>query len=86
MYESLIPALMMKLGLIGMLVWGLFVLALVICAVKAMWKKPVKFWCWIGTAMAFAMAVQTNPFLFTFAGFSLMTYLTLYITDPQEES
>ena len=86
MYECLIPALMMKFGILGMLVWGLFVLALVFFTWKALWKKPLQFWCWIGTALAFAMAVQTNPFLFTFAGFSLMTYLALYITDPQEES
>ena len=32
------------------------------------------------------MAVQTNPFLFTFAGFSLMLYLLLYLTGAQEES
>ena len=85
MYESLIPALMMKLGIVGMLAWGVFVLALVIFAVKAMWKKPVKFWCWISTALAFAMAVQTNPFLFTFAGFSMMLYLLLFITGTKEE-
>ena len=85
MYESLIPALLMKLGLAGMLVWGIFVLALVAFAVKAMWKKPVKFWCWIGMAMGYAMAVQTNPFLFTFAGFSMMLFLLLYITGAQEE-
>ena len=86
MYESLIPALLMKLGIVGMLCWGIFVLALVVFAVKALWKKPLHFWCWIGTALAFAMAVQTNPFLFTFAGFSLMLYLPLYIAGVQEES
>jgi hypothetical protein len=84
MYESLLPAMLMKLGLAGMLVWGIFVLALVVFATKAMWKKPVKFWCWIGTALAYAMAVQTNPFLFTFAGISLMLYLLLFIVDQQE--
>ena len=86
MYESLIPALLMKLGIVGMLVWGIFVLALVVFAIKALWKKPLHFWCWIGTALSFAMAVQTNPFLFTFAGFSLMLYLPLYIIGVQEES
>ena len=85
MYENLLPAMLMKLGLVGMLGWGLFVLALVIFAVKAMGKKPVRFWCWLGTALAYAMAVQTNPFLFTFAGISLMLYLLLYLTGTQEE-
>ena len=86
MYESLIPAMLMKLGLAGMAVWGIFVIALVVFAIKFMWKKPVKFWCWIGTALAYAMAVQTNPFLFTFAGMSLMLYLLLYIVDQQEDT
>ncbi len=36
-------------------------------------------------AIAYAMAVQTNPFLFTFAGFSLMLYLLLFIIAPSEE-
>lgn len=86
MYESLLPAMLMKLGLAGLLVWGIFVVALVVFAVKAMWKKPIKFWCWIGTALAYAMAVQTNPFLFTFAGISLILYLLLFIVDQQEEA
>jgi hypothetical protein len=30
--------------------------------------------------------VQTNPFLFTFAGFSLMLYLLLCITGTKEEN
>ena len=84
MYESLLPAMLMKLGLAGLLAWGIFVIALVVFAVKAMWKKPIKFWCWIGTALAYAMAVQTNPFLFTFAGISLMLYLLVFIADQQE--
>lgn len=85
MYESLIPALIMKLGLLGMLGWGVFVLALVVFAVKRLWKQPVRFWCWIGTALAYAMAVQTNPFLFTFAGMSLMLYLLLPIAEAKED-
>ena len=85
MYESLLPSLLMKLGLVGLFGWGVFVMALVVFAVKSLWKKPVRFWCWIGTAIAYAMAVQTNPFLFTFAGFSLMLYLLLFIIAPSEE-
>lgn len=84
MYESLIPALTMKLGLLGMLGWGIFVLALVVYAVKRLWKTPVRFWCWLGTALAYAMAVQTNPFLFTFSGMSLMLYLLLPIAETKE--
>ena len=85
LYESLIPAMFMKLGIAGLLGWGVFVLAMVVFAVKYMWKTPVRFWCWIGTALAYAMAVQTNPFLFTFAGISLMLYLLLILADAQED-
>lgn len=86
MYENLLPALLMKLGLVGLLCWGMFVVALVVFAVKRLWNTPVTFWCWIGTALAYAMAVQTNPFLFTFAGMSLMLYLLLFLTGTPEES
>ena len=85
MYESLLAALLMKLGLVGLLGWGVFVVALVIFAVKALWKQPVAFWCWLGVALAYAMAVQTNPFLFTFAGISLMLYLLLQIAGAKPE-
>lgn len=85
MYESLLPAMLMKLGVVGLLAWGIFVAALVVFAVKAMWKRPIKFWCWLGTALAYAMAVQTNPFLFTFAGISLMLYLLIFINAAQNE-
>lgn len=83
MYESLIPALLLKLGLVGLFGWGVFVAALVYFAFKTMWKKPLKFWCWIGTGLAYAMAVQTNPFLFTFPGFSIMLMLTLSIAAEE---
>lgn len=83
MYESLIPALLLKLGVIGLAGWGAFVAAMVYFAFKALWKKPLKFWCWIGTGLAYGMAVQTNPFLFTFPGFSIMLMLMLSITAEE---
>jgi prepilin signal peptidase PulO-like enzyme (type II secretory pathway) len=48
-----------------------------------MWKKPLNFWCWIGIGLAYGMAVQTNPFLFTFPGFSIMLILTLSIAAEE---
>ena len=83
MYENLIPSLLMKLGLVGMFGWGVFVVALVYFALKAMRKKPLQFWCWIGIGLAFAMAVQTNPFLFTIPGFSIFVYLSLSIVAEE---
>ena len=83
MYESLIPALLLKIGLVGLLGWGAFVAAMVYFAAKAMWKKPLKFWCWIGIGLAYGMAVQTNPFLFTFPGLSIMLYLSLSISAEE---
>ena len=83
MYESLIPALLMKIGLVGLFGWGAFVAAMVYFAVKTMWKKSLKFWCWIGIGLAYGMAVQTNPFLFTFPGLSIMLMLTLSIAAEE---
>lgn len=80
MYEYTLPALLMKIGIVGLAGWLIFIAALVIYAWRSMWK-PLRshFLLWLACAMAFGLAVQTNPFLFTFAGFSVLLYLCLEI-------
>lgn len=78
MYESTLPALIMKLGCIGCLIWVVFIVGVTVSACVAFWNNNHNdlFW-WIGMAFSYALAVQTNPFLFTFAGFSFLLYLLL---------
>ena len=80
MYESTLPALMMKLGIVGCLVWVIFIGGTTIFAVSRFWKeKKENAFYWLGLALSYAMAVQTNPFLFTFAGFSMLLYLLVSV-------
>lgn len=76
MYETTLPALIMKLGIVGCLIWVALIVAATVSAGKAFWKEKRTdvFW-WLGMALSYALAVQTNPFLFTFTGFSILLYL-----------
>ncbi len=80
MYESTLPALVMKLGIIGCLVWIIFIGGTTIFAVGSFWKeKREDVFYWLGFAISYALAVQTNPLLFTFAGFSMLLYLLVCV-------
>lgn len=76
MYESTFMALLMKIGLFGCLFWLALIAAATVTACCVFWKgkRSDVFW-WLGTAIAYALAVQTNPFLFTFSGISNLLYL-----------
>ncbi len=82
MYESTLPALMMKLGIVGMLMWLIFICGATISAVLTFKKeKKENLFCWLAIALSYAMAVQTNPFLFTFAGISMLLYLLIAVQN-----
>ena len=80
MYESTLPALMMKLGIVGCLVWVIFIAGATVFAVGLFWKERREdVFYWLGLAISYALAVQTNPFLFTFAGMSVLLYLLVSV-------
>ena len=82
MYETTLLALMMKLGIVGALVWVVFIVSAVVSSAGFFWKRNRSdlFW-WLGLAISYGLAVQTNPFLFTFTGFSILLYLMLAIQE-----
>lgn len=85
MYESTLPALIMKIGVVGCIVWLAFILAATITTIKVFWKDDKdKLFLWLGIAISYAMAVQTNPFLFTFTGMSVLLFLLLYAQSKKE--
>jgi len=84
MYESTVPALMMKLGVLGLGFWGVFIAAVTVIACRFFWKRDrFSLFFWLGIAVSFAMAVQTNPFLFTFTGFSVLLYLLISVSEKE---
>lgn len=80
MYESTLLAILMKIGLIGCLVWVIFICGATTSAAKTFWREERdNLFYWLGLAISYAMAVQTNPFLFTFAGMSILLYLLIIL-------
>lgn len=78
MYELTFPALLMKLGILGISSWIFLIVSLIITAYKNIWTYDrFRFLIWLGTAIAFALSVQTNPFLFTFAGMSIILIICI---------
>jgi len=85
MYESTLPALVMKIGLIGCAMWVVFICgATVVAACTFRKEKRENLFMWLGIAISYAMAVQTNPFLFTFAGISILLYLLISVQEKYD--
>ena len=86
MYEYMLPAMLMKLGIVGMMGWAVFLAAMVYYAWKKMGRHDAPaFVFWLADAGGVALAVQTNPFLFTFAGISIILWLCLQIDWAEQE-
>ena len=79
MYEATIPAMLMKLGIVGILSWILLIIVMIYYAYKNKYKKKRfnEFSTWLIAGIVFALSVQTNPFLFTFCGVSIIAFLCL---------
>jgi len=76
MYESTASAMLMKLGIVGIAAWGMLIVAMIYYAFKNkyMKKQYSAFRLWLIGCIAFALSVQTNPFLFTFCGLSIILF------------
>lgn len=84
MYESTLPALLMKIGVLGCLGWLVFIALTTITSIKVSWKgNRLNAFFWLGIALSYAMAVQTNPFLFTFPGITILLYLLIIFQDKK---
>ena len=83
MYETIVPALLMKLGILGLLPWAALILCMVFLAVRyaVKNKRCFELMGWLAPCVAFFLAIQTNPFLFTFCGFSIVIYLLLELDN-----
>jgi hypothetical protein len=87
MYESTLPALMLKIGILGLGVWVLFILFVSGRAVSVLRKRDlIRLFLWLATGLSYGLAVQTNPYLFTFAGISVLLYLLISLSDKINDS
>lgn len=71
-YEMTFPALLMKQGVVGILFW---ILCIVMSVYTCFKKNSVNYSSlWLFSFMTFGIAVQTNPFIFSFTGFFVLIY------------
>ncbi|MGL5978925.1 MAG: hypothetical protein ACRCZJ_08030, partial [Erysipelotrichaceae bacterium] len=72
-YEMTLFALLMKIGVVGIGVWLGVLLTFLLSCFKQ--KSILTFANWTFLVIAFALTVQTNPFLLSFSGFTVVLYL-----------
>ncbi len=80
-YEMQLFALLMKIGILGLLIWILF---FVVQFVEMVWKKKTQWmhvFAWLFLLIAFVLCVQTNPLLISFTGMSVVLLLSLITID-----
>jgi len=76
-YEMFLPAMLMKLGVIGLATWACFALFMLMYAVKMLIMDKVELFAWLALAISLGTAIQTNPMLLNFCGMSIFVFLLL---------
>lgn len=74
-YEMLIPAMLMKLGVLGILVWAAFIIFIFVCIFRERNRQPAKTGALIFVVLSFIVSVQNNPMLMNFNGMTLMVFI-----------
>ncbi len=87
-YEMQLPALLMKIGIVGV---GLLclVIAAMFCALHRSVKRggdTVPVFAWLFLLLALGMTVQTNPLLLSYNGISIVVYLMMIATDLEQQA
>lgn len=83
-YEMQLFSLLMKIGVLGLVIWaGFFVLQFIV-----MIKKKPRNWlhifAWLFLLTALVICVQTNPLLISFTGMSVILFLSLISVDESK--
>jgi len=81
LYEVFIPAMLMKIGIIGFIVWILFGLAILYYLYKNVKWNNTKIPLILFGFCSMCVIIQTNPLLLGFSGMFIITFLLLDIED-----
>lgn len=76
-YEMTAFSMLMKIGILGMSTWILFLLSLIITLWRCTLKNRVAFVSWLFIFISFGLAIQTNPLFFSFTGMSIMLFIAI---------
>lgn len=82
-YEMTLPALMMKEGLIGLSFWVISIALVIYSCFKN--HSANYSTLWLFCFLSFGVAIQTNPFIFSFTGFFVLIYFFIR-ADPKIEA
>lgn len=79
-YEMLIPSMLMKLGIVGCLVWAVFLIFIVFIGLKGSKTRKLFFNAWVSLIVMFFFSIQTNPFLFNFCGIEILLFIIIELS------
>lgn len=82
-YEMTSFALLMKIGLLGALIWAIFALSMVVAAYSKYKENLRHFAVWLAISVCFFITIQTNPLLFSPNG---MTFILFLLLDTVQEN
>lgn len=87
-YELTYPALLMKLGLLGSLLWISILVMMTFAAWRAARRTQEERWFrfWLGSLMAFLTSAGTNPYLMNFIGIWILAILFLEVEAREKRA
>lgn len=87
-YEMQLPALLMKIGIVGVGLLFLVIVAMLWALLRSVKRGggTVPVFAWLFLLFAFGFTVQTNPLLLTYNGISIVLYLMLITTDLEQQA
>ena len=80
-YEMQFFALLMKIGIVGLLIWVVFFVIQLIEMIRKKKGQRMHIFAWLFLLIAFVLCVQTNPLLISFTGMSVILLLSLITVD-----
>ena len=90
-YEMTLFAMLMKIGILGMLCWGFFVISMIVFMCKNCKSNAQELYSWLFLIVSFGAIVQTNPFLLNFSGIGFLIVIGLtcvnkYVLNCEEKT
>jgi len=80
-YEMTIPALLMKIGLVGLGAWGCLLVSILLIFASKMKVNWIKATSGLSLIICFFLCIQTNPLLLNFTGIGFLLLVTWNCVD-----
>lgn len=74
-YEMFLPSMLFKVGIFGVFLMVMVIVAAIITCLRNTAKNRIGFFAWLFLLSAFVLCIQTNPLLLSFNGISVLLFL-----------